>query len=258
MRSKTIHGGKRLAQSELAKMVAEVSNGNTSVGTETVGDLLDQFLAHVESLGRSPTTIYEYRRIAEKVLRPEFGRLKLARLTARDLDRGSPRRGIVQPRCDAYTLSSASRCTRPSVGNSSTTTFRARPLGRRCTRSRSTRHIPTRCDALSRRPRRSNRPSQPCSSLRRSRAPDAASCARCAGLTSTGTTGRSASPEACTRSAASGREIDQDARRSENRTRRSWARGLPSPPGFGRRARQRVGRDRRAKRFHFLALASRS
>ena len=79
--------GTRLADRELAKMVAEASRGNAATGTETVGELLDRFLEHAESLGRSPTTLREYRRIAETVLRPELGRIKLSRLTALDLDR---------------------------------------------------------------------------------------------------------------------------------------------------------------------------
>jgi integrase len=95
-RSKTIHaGGKsakpgagvRLADRELANMIAEASKGNAATGSETVGELLDRFLEHAASLGRSPTTLREYRRIAEMVVRPELGRLKLSRLTALDLDR---------------------------------------------------------------------------------------------------------------------------------------------------------------------------
>ena len=95
-RSKTIHAGgtnpksgagTRLADRELAKMVTEASRGNAATGTETVGDLLDQFLEHANARDRSPTTLRGYRQIAEAVVRPELGRIKLARLTARDLDR---------------------------------------------------------------------------------------------------------------------------------------------------------------------------
>jgi integrase len=93
-RSKTVRAperkagaGVRLADRELATMIAEASKGNTASGTETVGDLLDQFLDHAKSRGRSPNTIRGYRQIAETVVRPELGRIKLARLTGRDLDR---------------------------------------------------------------------------------------------------------------------------------------------------------------------------
>ena len=53
-RSKTIHvggdnpkpgAGTRLADRELANMIAEANKGNTARGTETVGDLLD-YLTH--------------------------------------------------------------------------------------------------------------------------------------------------------------------------------------------------------------------
>ena len=95
-RSKTLHvGGKnpkpgagsRLADSELAKMVAEASRGNTATGTETVGDLLDQFIEHAVNKGLSPNTLRGYRQIAETVVRPALGKVKLGRLTARDLER---------------------------------------------------------------------------------------------------------------------------------------------------------------------------
>ena len=95
-RSKTIHAGgenakwgagSRLADSELAKMVAEASKGNTATGTETVGDLLDAFNEHAVNKGLSPNTLRGYRQIAETVVRPELGKVKLSRLTARDLER---------------------------------------------------------------------------------------------------------------------------------------------------------------------------
>jgi integrase len=95
-RSKTIRvpdknpkagAGKRLAERGLANMIAEVNKGNTAGGTETVGDLLDRFLEHSESLGRSPTTLRKYRSIADSVVRPDLGTIKLVKLTALDLDR---------------------------------------------------------------------------------------------------------------------------------------------------------------------------
>jgi integrase len=93
--SKTIHaGGKkpkpgagvRIADRELANMIAAANKGNTATGSETVGGLLDAFLEHAESRDRSPTTLRKYRQIADTVLRPELGRIRLSKLTARDLD----------------------------------------------------------------------------------------------------------------------------------------------------------------------------
>lgn len=65
--------GTRLADRELAKMIAKVTKGEIATGTETVDQLLDLWLAHAESIGRSPTTLREYRRIAEKTVRPALG-----------------------------------------------------------------------------------------------------------------------------------------------------------------------------------------
>jgi integrase len=93
-RSKTIrvdgtgpNAGVRKANEELAKMVADVARGNRASGTETVGELLDRFLDHSASLGRSPTTLRKYHQIADAVVRPELGRIKLSKLSAQDLDR---------------------------------------------------------------------------------------------------------------------------------------------------------------------------
>jgi len=85
-RSRTVAaGGVKAAREELAAMAAAANRGSaTDAGT--VGELLDRFLDQAASLGRSPTTLREYRRIANKVLRPELGALKLSKLSARDLD----------------------------------------------------------------------------------------------------------------------------------------------------------------------------
>lgn len=92
--SKTVHGpeakpgsGTRLADRELAKMVAKVASGSVVTCAATVSDLLDRWLDHCDSLGRSPTTMRKYRQIAEAVVRPELGKIRLTKLTAADLDR---------------------------------------------------------------------------------------------------------------------------------------------------------------------------
>jgi len=68
-------------------MVTSVEKGNTSTGSETVSDLLDLWLDHCDSLGRSATTMREYRRITERTVRPKLGSKKLNALTAQDLDK---------------------------------------------------------------------------------------------------------------------------------------------------------------------------
>jgi integrase len=79
--------GIRKARTELAKLKSSVAKGTAYTGNETVGDLLDRWLAHCESKGHSPTTMRKYRSIAETVVRPELGRVRLSKLTAGHLDR---------------------------------------------------------------------------------------------------------------------------------------------------------------------------
>ncbi len=74
------------AERQLAKLVNEVSTGNISSGRETVGELLDIWLTHCEASGRSPTTLRKYRDMADRIVRPELGKVRLSRLTARQLD----------------------------------------------------------------------------------------------------------------------------------------------------------------------------
>ncbi len=52
----------------------------------TVAKLLDRYIAHCEVQGRSPTTLHEYRRLAETVLKPRFGTMRLDALDQDHLD----------------------------------------------------------------------------------------------------------------------------------------------------------------------------
>ncbi len=56
-------------------------------GCTTLNQLLDQWLEHCKMVGRSPTTLRKYHDIANRIVRPELGHLRLTKLTARDLDR---------------------------------------------------------------------------------------------------------------------------------------------------------------------------
>jgi integrase len=80
------NSGLRLAQRELAKLVTEVDRRRGVVTGVTVAELLDRFLDHCQSIGRSPTTLRGYRQIADKTLKPEIGKVKLSRLSAHHLD----------------------------------------------------------------------------------------------------------------------------------------------------------------------------
>jgi len=78
--------GSRLADRELAKMVADVSAGRLSDGATTVGQLLDRWLEHLDSIGRSPTTVREYKAIARRTVLPALGNVHLSKLPAAHLD----------------------------------------------------------------------------------------------------------------------------------------------------------------------------
>src|SRR4051812_5892541 len=84
-RSRGFRGTKREAQSKLAAFVAEVNAGVVATAPITVKGLFDAWLGHIEHLGRSPTTLYGYRRLVMKM--PEgFMNLQLAKLTPKIID----------------------------------------------------------------------------------------------------------------------------------------------------------------------------
>jgi integrase len=83
--------GVREARAVLAKMKSEVEeNGGTrrTVASSglTVARLLDRYIDHCTQQGRSPTTLHEYRRLADRVLGPRFGFTKVDRLEHEQLD----------------------------------------------------------------------------------------------------------------------------------------------------------------------------
>ena len=82
---RTVKGSKRQAETELARFVAEVDDGNAPMsGTLTVGDYLDRWLGHVAA-SLQPGTIRSYRgRVAR--LKREIGTLRLSKLTAHRID----------------------------------------------------------------------------------------------------------------------------------------------------------------------------
>jgi len=79
--------GSRMAEKELAKMIAEVAGGKLVVRTTTVEQLLERWFEHLESLGRSPTTMREHRSIARRTVIPAIGSVRLDKLTASQLDK---------------------------------------------------------------------------------------------------------------------------------------------------------------------------
>lgn len=84
-RTKNVEGTKRDAQKALAVLVVEVDKGTVAPAAKTVGALLDAWLEHIERLGRSPTTLFGYRRLVDK-LPPGFVSQPLAKVTPKLVD----------------------------------------------------------------------------------------------------------------------------------------------------------------------------
>ncbi len=78
--SKTIHGGPRIADKELAKLVASAHGSAVSI---TVEALIEEVFARVSL---APTTLRNYRGAAANHVFPALGGLSIEKLTARHLD----------------------------------------------------------------------------------------------------------------------------------------------------------------------------
>ena len=78
--SRTVHGTKRAAQKELAKLVTEVEHGHVATGHPiSLGELVERWLAEIGP-HRSAYTLKEYRRIFQANIRPALGSVKLDQL----------------------------------------------------------------------------------------------------------------------------------------------------------------------------------
>ena len=62
-RTQVFRGTKREAQNALATLVTQVNAGVVKTRNCTVSELFDAWLTHIENVGRSPSTLYGYRRI---------------------------------------------------------------------------------------------------------------------------------------------------------------------------------------------------
>jgi integrase len=84
--SRTVHGGKRVAERTAAQLATEVDTGRHKAGKHTLGQLLDEYLRHQESRGRAPKTVLEATRRAARIEADEIGGKDIRRLTGYDLD----------------------------------------------------------------------------------------------------------------------------------------------------------------------------
>ena len=78
-------GTQREAQRALAALVAQVAEGEISSSSTTLNELLAQWLDQVDNR-LSPTTAREYRRIVNRRLGPDLGRLRLGKVTTQRID----------------------------------------------------------------------------------------------------------------------------------------------------------------------------
>lgn len=93
--SRTVTGGIRDAQRVRAEMITEVNEANANRDTDAAlveaeatsfGHLLDEWLAHGKSRGRSPSTIEGYEKKIESMIRPGLGAEPVTDITAHTLD----------------------------------------------------------------------------------------------------------------------------------------------------------------------------
>lgn len=82
VKAKTRAAAERQARAIINDLEAEPQAGSSA----TVAQLLEQWMAHVESRGRSPHTIESNRRIIKRVILPALGEVQVGRLTARQID----------------------------------------------------------------------------------------------------------------------------------------------------------------------------
>jgi integrase len=84
--------GVKEAKRRLAKLVDDVADGKYGVKTDpdeivTLSKLLDEWIAHGESRGRSPNTLHGYRSKLGRIKSGPLGDVEVRRLTTRNIDR---------------------------------------------------------------------------------------------------------------------------------------------------------------------------
>jgi integrase len=83
--TRTVHGTKREAARELARLVAQVDDGLVFAKAGTVGDLCERWYGQAEP-NLSPAVAANYRRLLDRHVLPRFGATPLRRLRTSDLD----------------------------------------------------------------------------------------------------------------------------------------------------------------------------
>lgn len=83
---RTVHGPKRDARDVERQLVLDARANTIADGHLTVKDLLEAWLEHAQP-DLAVTTVYNYRRLIDRRIVPELGKIKLAKLTPVMLDR---------------------------------------------------------------------------------------------------------------------------------------------------------------------------
>ncbi|MGD9702813.1 MAG: tyrosine-type recombinase/integrase [Ilumatobacteraceae bacterium] len=83
--SKTFRGGRREAERELARLVAEVEAGSTTAAAGTVAELCNKWFEYA-CPNLSPAVSAEYRRLLDRRILPRWGSTPVRRLRTSELD----------------------------------------------------------------------------------------------------------------------------------------------------------------------------
>lgn len=81
--SRTVHGSRRFAQSQLEELVEEAGYAHLRAGT--LADLIDQWF-EAASAGWAPTTVSHNRSVIDCYLKPHLGHLPVTKLSTEDID----------------------------------------------------------------------------------------------------------------------------------------------------------------------------
>ena len=95
--SRTFHGNLRDAKKARAELLVEVANGRHTGTKATVDQLFADWILALERKGRSPNTVYNYRKTYRRNIEPSLGAAEVSKVTTKmltDLDGAHQRRGL--------------------------------------------------------------------------------------------------------------------------------------------------------------------
>jgi integrase len=85
---RTVKGlSKREAKAALAELEVAVAAGRVGADDPTLAELLERWMEHIAGLGRSDSTLYNYRKYIDREIVPALGSNRLSKLSPLDIDR---------------------------------------------------------------------------------------------------------------------------------------------------------------------------